>query len=244
MSLLPVFVAAVIAAIGAGIWQAVKPPDPMAERVAELTRLLEESKQREAELVQSRQREAELLKELDQARRREAEAKKQAEAADQRRAEIARLQAESGRKAEPAKKIEPPKPVEAAKPAEPARTAEPVKAAEAPRPVEARPTESKAAEPTRLASVTPPPEAGAPSAESMLQRAIALEGEGKNAEAARLLRRAARTGSGEATGQAAKRLGDLLQRGAPGVSRDYAEALRYYEIARNNGVEVAVSKGR
>jgi serine/threonine protein kinase len=283
MSLLPVFVAAVIAAIGAGIWQAVKPPDPMAERVAELTRLLEESKQREAELVQSRQREAELLKELDQARRREAEAqksgdvvkqrelaeltrqreaaaqkqaeltrqreaeaKKQTEAAEQRRAEIARLQAESGRKAEPAKKVEPPKPVEAAKPAEPARPAEPVKAAEAPRQIDSRPAESKATEPTRLASAapSPPPEVGAPSAESMLLRAIALEGEGKNAEAARLLRRAARTGSGQATGQAAKRLGDLLQRGAPGVSRDYGEALKYYEIARNNGVEVTVSKGR
>jgi eukaryotic-like serine/threonine-protein kinase len=283
MSLVPVLVAAVVAAIGAGIWQAVKPPDPMAERVAELTRLLEASKQREAELAQSRQREAELLKELDQARRREAEAqksgdvvkqrelaeltrqreaaaqkqaeltrqreaeaKKQAEAAEERRAEIARLQAESGRKAEPAKKVEPPKPVEAAKPAEPARPVEPAKAAEAPRQVETRPAESKAAEPARLASAapSPPPEAAATSAESMLQRAIALEGEGRNAEAARLLRRAARTGSGEATGQAAKRLADLLQRGAPGVSRDYAEALRYYEIARNNGVEVAVSKGR
>jgi TPR repeat protein len=149
------------------------------------------------------------------------------------------LQAESGKQAEPAKKIEPIKAVEAARPAESAR-AEPVKAAEAPRPAEAKGTE-----PARLASAAPsPPPEAAPSAESMLQRAIALEGEGKNAEAARLLRRAARTGSGQATGQAAKRLGDLLQRGAPGVSRDYGEALKYYEIARSNGVEVSVSKGR
>jgi TPR repeat protein len=78
----------------------------------------------------------------------------------------------------------------------------------------------------------------------MLQRAIGLEREGRTAEAAKLLRQATREGRGEAAGQAAKRLGDLLQRGAPGVSRDYGEALRYYEIARLNGVEVPVVKGR
>jgi TPR repeat protein len=212
--------------------------DQARRREAEAQKSGDVVKQRElAELT--RQREAAAQQQAELTRQREAEAKKQAEAADQRRAEIARLQAESGRKAEPAKKVEP-KPVEAAKPAEPARPAEPVKAAEVPRPAEA-----KATEPTRVASAAPsPPPEAAPSAESMLERAIALEGEGKNAEAARLLRRAARTGSGQATGQAAKRLGDLLQRGAPGVSRDYGEALKYYEIARSNGVEVSVSKGR
>jgi TPR repeat protein len=47
-----------------------------------------------------------------------------------------------------------------------------------------------------------------------------------------------------APGEAAKRLGDMLQKGVPGVSRDYGEALRYYDIARANGVEVAVIKSR
>jgi serine/threonine-protein kinase len=259
-SLVPVLSVIAVAVAGFGLWQAFK-PDPMAERVAELTRLLDESKQREAELVQSRQREAELARELDlmrqreadakksgdvtkqreiaeqvaqreaearkQAeltRQREAEAKRQAEAAEQRRIEIARLAAESGRRVDVPKRADPPKP------------AEPVK-----------PVEEKAVEPTRLAIVTPPstplPDAPA-SIESMLQKAIALEGEGKNKEAARLLGQAVREGKGQAAGQAAKRLGDLLQKGVPGVPRDYGEALRYYEIARLNGVDVPVVKPR
>src|SRR5258706_7153198 len=197
--LMAVLAALVALVIGVGVWQALKPPDQSAERVAELTKLLEESKKREAELVQSRQREAELLKELELARQREAEArasgdvgrqrelaeqtrqreeaarkqaeltrqreveaKKQTEAAELRRAEIARLQADSGRKAEP----------------------------------------SKAADPVKLAAVTPAPApspvpAPAPAAtpdtapgsiETMLQRAIALEKDGKTAEAGRLFR--------------------------------------------------------
>ena len=36
----------------------------------------------------------------------------------------------------------------------------------------------------------------------------------------------------------------MLQKGVPGVSHDYGEALRYYDIARANGVEVSVSKAR
>ena len=279
-SLAPVLIAVAVAAIGAGVWQALKPPDQMAERVAELTRLLEESKRREAELAQSRQREAELVKELELARQgaaeaqksgdltrqrelaeqikqreaearkqaeftrqREAEAKKQAEAAEQRRAEIARLQAESGRKTEPAKKAAPPIVPAPSKAPAPPTVAEPAKPAEPARQAEPRPAEAG-----KLASAPatslPLPDAAPDSAESLLQRAIAFEVEGKNAEAARLLRRAARTGKGQATGQAAKRLGDLLQKGVPGVSRDYGEALRYYEIARANGVEVTVAGAR
>lgn len=36
----------------------------------------------------------------------------------------------------------------------------------------------------------------------------------------------------------------LLQSRRVGIPRDYGEALRYYEIARANGVEVPVQKGR
>jgi TPR repeat protein len=53
-----------------------------------------------------------------------------------------------------------------------------------------------------------------------------------------------REGKGQAAGQSAKRLGDMLSRGVPGVSRDYGEALRYYEIARLNGVEVQTTRAR
>jgi len=249
-SLVPVLAALLAVALGLGLWQFFK-PDQAAERVAELTRMLEESKQRESELAKSRLREEELAKELEQARQREAaarkagdiarqrelaeqvkqreaEAKKQADltrqreaeakTAERRRAELARLQSEGGRRSDP------PKPVE------------PVKlAAVAPAPVSAAPVPAPA----------PPVPGGAPSGvEAMLQRAIALEDEGKNREARRLLERAVREGTGQAAGQSAKRLGDMLSRGVPGVSRDYGEALRYYEIARLNGVEVPVARGR
>jgi TPR repeat protein len=100
----------------------------------------------------------------------------------------------------------------------------------------------KGSEPTKLAAVTPTPDT-APSADALLARAVTLENEGKNAEAARLLRQAAR-GKGKAAGEAAKRYGDMLQVGKPGVSRDYGEALRYYQIARDNGVEPPAVKER
>ncbi len=53
-SLRPFAIAVAVAALAGGAWYVLKPPDPMAERVAELTRLLEESRTREAELVRSR----------------------------------------------------------------------------------------------------------------------------------------------------------------------------------------------
>src|SRR6185503_8445284 len=153
---------------------------------------------------------------------------RQAAAAEQRRQELARLQADSGRKVDvPApKKAEPVKP-EPPKP-------EPVKVAV----VTPTPT------PTPAPPPTPVPDTAPVSIETMLQRAIALERDGNTAEAARLLRRVTREGKGEAAGQAAKRYGDMLQKGVPGVPRDYGEALRYYEIARLNGVEVPVQKAR
>ena len=256
--LVPVLAVFVAVAIGVGLWQALK-PDPMARRVEELTQLLEQAKQREAELEQSKQREAELAKELTLARQREAEARKsgdvskqrdfaeqvrqreaealkqaeltrqreadarrQTEAAEQRRQELARLQ--GGKRSEPAK------------PAEPVRAPEPPKPAE--------PVKVAVATPVPTPTPSPAPDAAPVSIETMLARAISLEREGNTAEAARLLRRVTREGSGETAGQAAKRYGDMLQKGVPGVPRDYGEALRYYEIARLNGVDVPVQKAR
>jgi serine/threonine protein kinase len=187
------------------------------------------------------QREAEVQKQAEVTRQREAEAEK-------RRAEIARLQA-AGTKAPPVKAAEPAKPAEPAPVAnEPAKTSAPAKSAgEAAKSVEAK----AAAEPTKVAALSPAPVSpnvtapDAPlSADAMLQRAIALELEGKNVDAARLLRQVIRGASGAPAGQAAKRLGDLYQKGGGGVSRDYAEALKYYEIARSNGIDVPTTKGR
>ena len=289
--LVPVLAGLAVAVAGYGVWTLLKPPDPLAERVAELTRLLDEARQREAELVASRAREAELLKELEVARasaaeamksgdvarqrelaeqvkqreaeaakqaalvrQREAEAKRQAEAAEKRRLELARLQEESTRRrAAPAPiptlpspaPIPAPVAVEEAKPApepvKPVAVAPRPKPAPAPAPAPAEDAK-KGPDPVQVAIATPAP-APAPTPEALLARAIALDNDGKSAEAARLLRQLARART-TTGGEAAKRLGDMLQVGKPGVSRDYGEALRYYQIARDNGIDIPVAKGR
>jgi serine/threonine-protein kinase len=254
-ALVPVLTAVVALAIGVGLWLAFK-PDPNAERVAELTRLLEQSKEREAELQQSKQREAELAKELELARQREAEARKSGDVAKQRELadQVKLREAEAAKQAELTRQRE----ADARRQAEAAeqRRAElarlqggkaPVKAPEPPKAPDTKvavvtPTPTPSPTPTPVPA--PGPDAAPVSIETMLARAIALEREGNTAEAGRLLRRVTREGKGEAAGQAAKRYGDMLQKGVPGVPRDYGEALRYYEIARLNGVDVPVQKGR
>ena len=62
----------------------------------------------------------------------------------------------------------------------------------------------------------------------LYQQAMAMEQDGNAKDAIRIYRRAARAGSGKA----AKRLGEIYDRGVPGVSRDYAESLQWYETAR------------
>ncbi len=73
----------------------------------------------------------------------------------------------------------------------------------------------------------------------MLAVAEAHEARGEFREAVRELRRAARAGSGKA----ALRLGDYYDKGRPGLSRDYAEALDWYEKARMLG-ETAPNPGQ
>lgn len=83
-----------------------------------------------------------------------------------------------------------------------------------------------------LARAASPP---TPVAAAVLSRARGAESEGSVADAARLYREAAIAGSGEA----AKRLGDLHWRGAPGIERDLAESLRWYRVAETRGEKVA-----
>lgn len=175
----------------------------------------------------------------EQVKQREAEAARQAELTRQR-AEALRKQAEAAEKAriqvEAAGKKTPPAKVETAKAPEP----------KAPEPKPEPPkVETKAPEATKVAVATPTPSPDvSQTPEAMLQRAIALKSEGKNREARRLLESVTRQASGAIAGQAAKRVGDMLAKGVPGVPRDYGEALRFYEIARLNGVEVQTTKGR
>lgn len=86
----------------------------------------------------------------------------------------------------------------------------------------------------------PAADAVASDAEAMYQQALALEGSGKAADAVRIYRRAARAGHGKS----ARRLGDIFDRGVPGVSRDYAESLQWYQTARALGESVEISGKR
>jgi hypothetical protein len=67
-----------------------------------------------------------------------------------------------------------------------------------------------------------------------------LEADGKFREAVRVYRLAARKGNGAA----AKRLGEIYDRGVPGVNRDLAESLQWYEAARLAGETVPTAKSR
>ncbi len=76
--------------------------------------------------------------------------------------------------------------------------------------------------------------------EVLYQQALEMEIGGDAKGAIRLYRRAARAGSGKA----AKRLGEIYDRGLPGVSRDYAESLQWYETARQLGESIETASRR
>jgi serine/threonine protein kinase len=90
------------------------------------------------------------------------------------------------------------------------------------------------------ASAPAAPVSKAAEMEILYQQALADENGGKVKEAIRLYRRAARGGNGKA----AKRLGEIYDKGIPGVSRDYAESLQWYETARQLGETIELSGKR
>src|SRR5882724_11598758 len=81
---------------------------------------------------------------------------------------------------------------------------------------------------------------GAPGAGGQYQVALNLEGEGKGKEAVKAYTQAARGGNCEA----AKRLGDIYDKGLIGITRDYAESLKWYNAARVLGCEVPLQQRR
>ncbi|HUQ75212.1 MAG TPA: protein kinase, partial [Burkholderiales bacterium] len=95
---------------------------------------------------------------------------------------------------------------------------------------------------TQVVSTAPSSSGAAPaSGGGAFQNAAALEGEGKGKEAVKAYITAARGGSCEA----AKRLGDIFDKGQIGQSRDYAESLKWYNFARTLGTcDVPVAKSR
>ena len=235
---------------------------------AAVKKLEEERKRAEAEAA----KQGELVKQREAAQRKaEDDRKKAQKAAEEARTETKKQEAVAvAPKAEPAPKAEAPKQevakAEAAPKAEAVAKAEPKaprtrSEREAQRDAEVaakaigKPAEQVASLSPSVATATPgassgaAPSAGAPSApaskgvsevEAMYQQALAMEASGKAADAVRIYRRAARAGHGKA----AKRLGDIFDRGVPGVSRDYAESLQWYQTARDLGETVEISGKR
>jgi len=99
----------------------------------------------------------------------------------------------------------------------------------------------KAAEKAKLASNAPGSGAAPSGGVSQFQTAAAYEEKGEGKAAVKAYITAARGGSCEA----AKRLGDIFDKGLIGISRDYAESLKWYNFARTLGTcDVPVAKSR
>jgi len=95
------------------------------------------------------------------------------------------------------------------------------------------------AAPSESAPATPAAKAQA-EFDVLYQQALAMENGGNAKEAIRVYRRAARAGSGPA----AKRLGEIFDKGVAGVPRDYAESLQWYETARQLGEKIETAGKR
>jgi TPR repeat protein len=76
------------------------------------------------------------------------------------------------------------------------------------------------------------PIGGAPG--DLYQQAQAMEKEDRYRDAVRLYKQAASAGHGPSS----KRLGEIYLKGAKGVTRDYAESVRWYDKARQQGMDI------
>ena len=244
------------------------------QQLAAMQRQLDDAKKKAAELAQAKQKEEQARLALERARAAEAEAKKSGDLSRQKEAaaELARRDADLKKQAEAAKTAEQEKlAAEARAKGDTRRSDEANKQADAKAKAERdrltaleaerqkllaeaekakrEAAEAKAAEQAerdRLAALErdrqrQPAQGGAMPNATSLVTAQALEGEGKSKEAVKAYISAARGGSCDA----AKRLGDIYDTGLIGVSRDYAEALKWYNFARTLGTcEVPTPKNR
>jgi hypothetical protein len=202
---------------------------------------------KQKELAEARARaESEAKKSAEATRAREDDAKKSAAAAEKARAEqdkfasskksaADRAAAEKFERAEQAR-------IAAEKAAADKAVAEAKAAAErqiadAKAAAEKAVAEAKAqAERAKATTVASAPSSG----EALFSQAASLEQEGKGRDAVKMYTQAARSGSGKA----AKRLGEIYDKGLIGISRDYAESLKWYNAARVLGEDVPMAKSR
>ena len=201
----------------------------------------EEAKKRgdrdaEKKLAEERARAEETKKSADAAsRQRDAEARKTADAAKAAQDKASAAERAAAEKAAAAKAAQ--EKAAAEKAIADARAAAEKAKAEADRQIaEARAAAEKAraeAERAKIAS-------GPSGADTLVEQALALEQQGKGNDAVKVYVKAARAGSGKA----AKRLGEIYDKGLGGVPRDYAESLKWYNAARVLGEEVPMAKSR
>jgi serine/threonine-protein kinase len=251
-------VPALLIAIAGAAWYYLAPDDAAQQaKIAAMQKQLEAARQQAAELEKAKKREEEARLALEKARKAEENAKKSGDLAKQKQLaeERARAEAEQRKMAEATKLRE----AEAKRSADAAeKLRQEQQAADARKQVDsakqretelAKQQEELARQREELARLQREAEekkrqqtvAAAPSgSETLFQEASALEQQGKGRDAVKVYTRAARAGNSRAM----KRLGEIYDKGIPGVSRDYAESLKWYNAARVLGEEVPLAKGR
>jgi eukaryotic-like serine/threonine-protein kinase len=194
----------------------------------------------EKKLAEDRARAEETKKSADAAsRQRDAEARKTADAAKaaQEKASAAERAQAQERAAAAEKAAAARERAASEKAIADARAAAEKAKAEADRQIaEARAATEKARAEAERAKISSAPSG----ADTLLEQGLALEQQGKGNDAVKVYVKAARAGSGKA----AKRLGEIYDKGLGGVARDYAESLKWYNAARVLGEEVPMAKSR
>jgi tRNA A-37 threonylcarbamoyl transferase component Bud32 len=241
-------VPALMIAIAGAAWYYLAPDDAsQREKIAAMQKQLEAAEEARVALEKARRAEVEARKSGDAAKakaaaeasaRAEAEAKKTADAA-----KAAQAKAASADKAGAEKLAQEKAAADARAQAEAEKAIADAKAAAERAKAEAEKAiaDAKAAEAKAKADAEKAKVAAAPStSDTLFAQASALEQQGKGADAVKVYTRAARAGHSKAM----KRLGEIYDKGIPGVSRDYAESLKWYNAARVLGEEVPLAKGR
>src|SRR5712692_114018 len=235
-----------------GELQKAKEREAQAVKELELARQREEQARKSGDVAkqkefaeQTKLREAEAKKQSEVTRAREADAAKQKELAEKSRAEQAKLADAKKSAAEKAAQDKAEARLAAERAAAEKASAE-AKAAIAQANAEKAAAEKAAAEARAAAEKAKAEQAkvtvaSAPtSGDALFSQAASLEQEGKGREAVKMYTQAARAGNGKA----AKRLGEIFDKGLVGISRDYAESLKWYNAARVLGEDVPMAKSR
>ena len=227
--------------IAAGAWYAFAPDEGEAHKQLKRTQQqLAEAKQKAAELEKAKKAEEQSRLALESARADAAAARKTGDATKPQDAQAAKLAAERAAR-ERAERQAAEKAAIAKQQAELRAAQERIAAAEraAQERIAAAERETREAERRARERITQQPGAFS-SGDTLFEQAATLEREGRHNEAIRAYTRAARAGSGKA----AKRLGEIYDKGLPGISRDYAESLKWYNAARVLGEDVPMAKSR